>query len=202
MSLTSYLPVQVIPSPPSFRIRKMPNGGEDSYFIDNGVCFSTFSYETGTFVPIKGLGSGYNYNFTNDKKFYIDFEIAPNLQVSSAEIKCEPAPGEDTWPNYPNIIEIKPTDELDEKGNVIKLIDNKKQIACRVLIGYKANDKNKNGDQTQETENVKKPVQILNTDFILLASVLSGVPVVFPMPYLNGQAHLNAIVKYEKTDDE
>lgn len=165
-----------------------------AYYVDRGVCFSSFSFETGSFVPIKGLGSGFNYKLEENKKLYIDLKILPNLQVSGASIECNEV-GDDSeyWKNYPNMIEFKPVDEVDENGRVTKIVDNKKQTNCYILIGYNAEDTSKNGIESPVPDGVtSEPVQILDTNIILLASVVSGVPVVFPAPYFNGLQHLIA----------
>jgi hypothetical protein len=195
MPFNNYLPTPSVFVREPFKIKKIV--GEDipdnSYYVESGVCFSSFSFDTGTFVPIKGLGSGSRYQLTDNKKLYIDIDILPNLQVSGAQIKCEKTNTPDIWTNYPNMIEIKPSDEVDKDGRVTKIIDNKKQTKCYVLIGYDRNDTLKNGGKEGEAQDPSVPVQILNTDFILLASVVSGVPVVFPCPYFNGQGHVNSI---------
>jgi hypothetical protein len=194
--ITNHFPVQVFQTSPPFQIKKVVSAdqnSQNSYYVENGVCFSSFSFDTGSFVPIQGLGSETFYDFSSNKKFFIDISILPNLQVSGAQIKCATVGqnGED-WKNYPNMIEIQPQDEIDNNGRVTKLVDGKTQTKCYVLIGYRADDSTKNG-QTP-TQNVgSTPVQILDTNIILLASVVSGVPVVFPAPYFNGQAHVNAI---------
>jgi hypothetical protein len=200
MSLLDYKPVQSFTRRVPFEITKAvePDSESESesknfYFIENGVCFSSFSFDTGSFIPIQGLGSGNLCDFTEGKKFFIDIKVLPNLQVSSAEIKCEPVGSEgSSWVGYPNMIEIKPLDEVDDEGRVTKLIDGKTQTNCYVLIGYRADDSEKNGSTPTETVS-NDPVQILDTNIILLASVVSGVPVIFPAPYFNGQEHINAI---------
>jgi hypothetical protein len=196
MALTDYKPVTVFSPLVPFKIESIPTTGENSepeYYIQSGVCFSSFSFDTGSFVPIKGIGSGFSYKLEDNKKFYIDFTILRNLQVSGAEIKCETVGSEgDFWKNYPNMIEIQPQDEVDEDGRVTKLVDGKTQTNCYVLIGYRADDKTKNGSTPTETK-LKDPVQILDTNIILLASAVSGVPVVFPAPYFNGLSHLTAV---------
>jgi hypothetical protein len=202
MALTDHKPVTVFSITPPFKITEAPSKDpedpekpppKNSYYIGSGVCFSSFSFDRGSFVPIRGLGSGTSYILDDNKKFFIDFTILKNLQVSGAQIRCETVGTEgDFWKGYPNMIEINPQDEVDENGKVTKLVDGKVQTNCYVLIGYRADDTLKNGP-TPTTTVLEEPVQILDTNIILLASVVSGVPVVFPAPYFNGQAHLNAI---------
>jgi hypothetical protein len=204
MALTDYKPVNIFSLPPPFEIKKAGSGIsegadlENSYYVEQGVCFTSFSFFTGSFVPIEGLGSGSYYSFTKDKKFFIDISVYPNLQVSGARIRCETVgPEGDAWKGYPNMIEIQPQDEVDEEGMVTKFINNKTQTNCYVLIGYRFDDAFKNGP-TPVKKPRETPVQILDTNIILLASVVSGVPVVFPMPYFNGQAHVDAIIQKTK----
>jgi hypothetical protein len=197
MSLTKNFPVTVFTVIPPFAIKKQigVEYPDNSYYVETGVCFSSFSFDTGSFVPIKGLGSGTHYVLEEDKKLFIDISILPNLQVSGAEIRCENVgPNGLFWEEYPNMIAIKPKDELDENGRVKKILDNKKQTNCFVLIGYRDDDVTKNGGPNPLPSGaVKKPIQILDSNFILLASVVSGVPVIFPSPYFNGRKHLDAV---------
>jgi hypothetical protein len=98
------------------------------------------------------------------------------------------------WKNYPEMFEVQPQDEFDKNGRVIKLVDNKFQTKCFVLIGYRADDVNKSGPSPVDPKKVGSgPIQLLDTDFILLASIVSGIPVLFPSPFFNGAKHLKAI---------
>jgi len=199
-SRDSFLPFQIVES---------SDGGVGSsagsgYKVSDGVCFSTFNFSTGSFIPIKNLNK--TFPFEKDEKFYIEFSVTSNLQISGAEIKCakvgnprgqSPAPA-NVWSNYPNMIRIQPEDEFDEKGRVIRITDGKRQISCYVLIGYRSDDKFKNGDEKtgggdSNTDEDSTPIQILNSNLILLASMYSGVPIIFPVPYLDGLRHLQAV---------
>lgn len=193
LGITKYLPVTITRLPRPFRITSTKGQNPDEYFVEPGVCFSTFSFRSGTFVPIQGLGSGESFILGQNDKVFIEIDVAPNLQVSEAKIRCEEVNTDNSWKNYPDMIEIKPVDEVDDEGRVIKLVDGKVQTKCYVLIGYRSDSTNKDGESQNVETNRKKPVQILDTDFILLASVVSGVPVIFPSPYFNGQVHVNAL---------
>ena len=202
MALTSYEPVQTFTSSPPFQIRKAvgENIGENSYYVESGVCFSSFSFDTGSFVPIRGLGTGVPpYTLEDNKKLYIDMTITRNLQISGAEVKCTEVGTSNYWKNYPNMIEIQPQDVVDANGRVTKIVDNKVQTKCYILIGYNKNDTQKNkaidGGTEPNPESVSSPVQILDTNFIMLASVVSGVAVVFPSPYFNGLTHLKSVAQ-------
>ena len=86
MSLTSHFPVNIPLFTRPFAIKKSlrpeDENDEDAYFVDKGVCFSTFSFETGSYLPIKGLGTGTSYTLGNNKKIFIQIDILPNLQIS------------------------------------------------------------------------------------------------------------------------
>jgi len=188
------------------------NSGEN-FFVDYGICFSTFNYGTGSYIPIKGFNTPFKFN--KGEKIYIDFSVSQNLQITDAEIKCSlvnQSEGGDeenkdsktnpsTWPNYPSMIYIQPQDQVDENGRVKVLAEGKRQIKCYVLIGLRDDD-NLNGEATissnneneEESENsTAVPLQILNTNIILMASMHSGVPCVFPLPYFGDQAMVDSI---------
>lgn len=177
-------------------------GNQSGYMIQDGYCFSTFSYATGSMIPIQGLNKP--FPFEKNQKFYIDFTILPNLQVEKAEIKCTTVGGPvedknnpETWASYPNMFYIQPEDEIDEQGRVKTLSEGKKQLKCYVLIGYRQDDEEKNGvgsDPVPEAlENSSNPVQVLFDDLILLASIVSGVPILFPAPYFDATPHVKAV---------
>jgi len=177
-------------------------GGVSGYMVEEGHCFSTFSYGTGSMIPIQGLNK--SFPFEKNQKFYIDFTILPNLQVEKAEIKCstvgEPVGDKNnpaTWASYPDMFYIQPSDQVDENGRVTALAEGKKQIKCYVLIGYRQDDEQKNGLNSppvpEALETSSNPVQILFDDIILLASMVSGVPIVFPAPYFDATPHVKAV---------
>jgi hypothetical protein len=183
----------------------LPWTGEGSgYMVGDGVCFSTFNYGTGSFIPIKNLNT--RFDFKKNEKFYIDLSLAANLQVTGATINCSTvgpeSPFEDknnpkTWISYPDMMYIQPPDQYDENGRVKVIAEGKRQVKCYVLIGYRSDDNFKNNTFTSEGSvelggGEGTPVQILTTDIILLASMYSGVPVIFPVPYFNGLTHYYA----------
>jgi hypothetical protein len=192
--------------------------------VADGVCFSSFSFNTGSFLPIENLNK--ELPFEKDSKFFIEINLTRNLQPSgNAVIKCAPVGTEDSWPNYPELFEIQPKDEYDDTGRVIKYVDGKSQTKCYVLIGYAMNDSSKNGvskedsgdggdggdggdsgggggseDESSSTSSAGDPkgiVQLLKHNFILLASVVSGVAVVFAAPYFEGHTHELACLDFE-----
>jgi hypothetical protein len=170
--------------------------GSTSVIVADGVCFTSFSFNTGSFLPIEGLNTP--LPFEKNSKVFIEINMLRNLQPSgSAIIKCEPVgPESNSWTNYPELFTIRPQDEYDENGRVVKLVDGKSQTKCYALIGYAINDANKNGVENDsgegEGEEAIGLIQLLNTNIILLASAVSGVAVVFPAPYFDGHTHKQA----------
>ena len=174
------------------------------YMVTSGVAFSSFSFDTGTFIPIKGMNE--KIDLQSNNKIYLDATVLPNLQISNITIKCGKV-GVDAgaidnpispsvWYNYPNMCYIQPGDKLDSKGRVIQLVDGKRQYKSYLLMAYRSDDTSKNGTTTTQGANSQSGnfsvVQVLNSDIIYMTSQVSGVPVVFPMPYFNGAAHLGA----------
>jgi len=196
-------PVDRTTTPP-FQIKESVGGAVSGYVVSDGYCFSTFSYGTGSYIPIEKLNTP--FPFKENEKFYIDFTITPNLQVEKAEIKCSKTGPEATigdksnpseWVSYPNMFYVQPEDQFDANGKVILLAEGKRQIKCYVLIGYRQDDTTKNGSNSLPVSGSyvgnRQPVQILNDNIILLASMLSGIPAVFPVPYFNADKHVKAI---------
>lgn len=201
---------EIVPYEPSDGESESGNGVSGFYQVNDGYIYSTFSYDTGTFLPIRkseknknSFGLKEKFEFKQNSKVYLDITVLPNLQVESVEIKCTPVgkeadPGTDKnnplqWVNYPNMIYSQPEDEFYEDGRVKTFAEGKKQIKCYVLIGYKQNDTLKNTESQKVDEQNESIVQILKTDLILLASMYSGIPIIFPMPYLNAREHVMAI---------
>lgn len=202
MSYFSVLPSKVAGgSDCSFQITQYTGTDQSGWMVKDGYCFSTFSYDTGTLIPIEGLNKP--FPFDKNQKFYIDFTMLPNLQVKKAEIKCSvvgqsvsDTTDPETWSCYPNMSYIQPQDEIDENGRVKTITEGKKQLKCYVLIGYRDDDTEKNGPNTSPSASGGAfPVQVLCNDIILLASMVSGVPVVFPAPYFNIRSHVASLNK-------
>jgi hypothetical protein len=192
----AYFRVKNVPSAAKFDtpFQVVPWTGQGSgYMVTNGACLSTFSFDTGTFVPIRGLNQ--KLNFLPNEKIYIEFTMLPNLQVSGAEIMCNAVGTVNDWPTYPSMFQIKPEDILDSKGRVKTIVNGKRQVKCYALIAYRQDDTKKNGGNKPAVKTVEgsAPVQILNTDIIMLASIVSGVPVAFPSPFYGAASHINAI---------
>lgn len=197
---------------------------DKSFLVEPGVCFSRYSLDTGSFVPIQGLNQDFD-NVKENDKFFIQFNLLSNLQVSGAQIKCEPI-GDDApeggWKSYPEFYEITPQDEFDpDTGRVKKIRDGKRQTKCFALIGYQTDDTHKNSskksnssssssqgssstsnDPNGSSSSSKKTidwVQILDQNLILAATIVSGIPCVIPFPYLNaGYNHLASLVDIDE----
>lgn len=180
-------------------------GQGSGWMVGDGAIFSTFSYGTGSFIPIQGQYT--QLLFKPQEKIYIDMMISPNLQVTGAKIMCakvafdagtvDNKSSPTYWYNYPNMTWISPQDEFNTAGMVTKIVDGKRQTNCYALIAYRSDDSNKNGDShsnaTNGSNGSSSPVQILNTDLMMMTSIQSGIPVAIPIPYLGGTAHLQGL---------
>lgn len=197
-------------TPIAFPILKSDSENESEFYVGDGVCYSTYSLETGSFLNIQNLKKPFNWG--KDEKIFIEIDVGLNLGIKSAKIKNEivgeEAP-DDGWKNYPYFYKIEPQDDIED-GKVKKIRDGKRQVKCYALIGYLLDDKNKNGDEkgneegddnNEEIENSDSyiPVQILKENILLVQSVVSGIPCLAPFPYFNGGlTHLLAIKLYEE----
>lgn len=192
----------------AFPIIKSSGDAEDEFYVGDGVCYSTYSFETGSFLKIDNLNT--NFNWGKNEKIFIEIDVGPNLGVKNATIKNEiigkqaPSGG---WSNYPFFYKIEPQDDFDDQGRVIKIRDGKRQSKCYVLIGYLEDDSLKNGDSEEEsetsTDNVYNPVQILKENVLLIQTVVSGIPCLAPFPYFKGGlTHLLSIKEDSKRDDD
>jgi len=207
MPIKFLAPPQYKPNNP-FTIAKWtgsnPNN-ENLYYVTFGSVFSNFSYNTGSFIGINALGNT-PFKFEKNYKFYLEFKISTNLQVTSANLRCSEVSTEDLtkikdlyplkWPSYPSMVHIEPQDEYDEKGRIKILKNGKKQGMCYALIGYRSDDEYPNGkkdvappESIRKTTNGFYPIQCLNSDIMLVNVAMNGVPAVVPMPYFNGTNH-------------
>jgi hypothetical protein len=165
-----------------------PGTTEGEYSVGDGICYSTYSLETGSFLQVQDLNT--TFNLDQNEKIFIEIDVGTNLGVKNAKLKHEPvgqeAP-EGGWTNYPYFYKIEPQD-IFENGKVTKFRDGKRQRKCYVLIGYLENDTNKNGDQDLNVKDPESlnPVQILRENVLLIQSVVSGIPCLAPFPYFMG----------------
>jgi hypothetical protein len=150
---------------------------DNPYQIGEGFLFSTFSLGIETRVPVYGLGK--TFDLEPNYKFYIEVDVDSNLQPINAEIKCTEVNTDDNWKYYPFNSLIEPeftTDEEREKfelfawegGRILKLLNGRQQRKLYILIGYRADDSNKNGNSEKSLDENNTPVQILRENIILL----------------------------------
>jgi len=213
------MPIQVIdikPYAPSLPFTVAPWTGAkgtmtNPYYITQGIVLSTFNYDTGKFIPVKNIVTK-PFEFSQNFKFYIEFTILPNLQISGAEIKCGRVGSQDPnsvkdlypagWPSYPNLIHLEPKDVYDENGRIKILKNGKRQGKAYALLGYRSDDQEPNGqsygDQNasvvyQNDQNTGiggfVAVQSFNSDIIMMNVAVNGTPCVVPMPYFNATKH-------------
>jgi len=164
--------------------------------VNSGICLSTFSYDKGSYVPIEGLNQG--FVLEKDSAVYLDYTVLPNMQISDCKLKItkvgkDGENDETNWVDYPDFYKIRPFDEKNSEGKVIRLVDGKRQEKGYLLIGkcsetYDAVNQNykiipiKNSD-SKETFYF---TQYVNTDLILMYSYISGIATTFPFPYFGG----------------
>ena len=191
-----------------------------NYLVGPGVVFSKYSFDTGSFVPIGNIEK--NIPFTEkNQKFFIEFNILSNLQVSGATIKCEKT-GKDAppggWTNYPELYKIEPGFEFFPDGRLKTYRQGARQTKAYALIGYTQDDEFKNSNtknlvpsssssvtvptgppgassSSSSSSSVPTWVQILDTDMIMVTTVASGIPCTIPFPYLGrgGVKHLSIL---------
>ena len=173
------------------------SSSEGGYMVNDGICYSTFSYGSGSYVPIRNMNTAISLG--KDYAVYIEFSLASNMQVTEAQvISSAVGVGKDTpigkWSDYPDYYRIRPQDDIkDEK--VTKIIDGKRQEKAYLMIG-RCYDTLQSFDGNYDSMFVSSLanrwsgyfVQYANSDIIMMGSQISGVPVVFPMPFWGGPA--------------
>jgi hypothetical protein len=164
------------------------------YLVESGFCFKTFSYDTGTLVGISGLNSGFEWE--KDAKVYLEFDVLPNLQVSGGKVCCTKV-GKDSkdanskeanveeWPDFPNMFRIVPPDEVNSDGLITKRTDGKRQSKAYLLLATRGDDKIYTNGAAPSTNSEGSIYQKNSSNIIMMISQVSGVPVVFPMPWFN-----------------
>jgi hypothetical protein len=190
---TSFSPFSIVP----FTGTAPQDSGK--YMVTPGVCFSQFNYSPDTYIPIQGLGSGFDFEPNN--KVYLDFTIYPNQQVSGVFVKCskvgknsvdfdQPTKSNpDEWPEYPSMTYIVPKDTVNENGLVTQVAAGKRQTKLYCLIGHRSDDTdllgiNENPPPVQDEDApLFSPINKLGSHLLLFGSQVSGVPVLAPMPW-------------------
>lgn len=181
---------------------KISQSGE-GFYVSSGRCYSTFSYSQESLVPISNLYKNFNipFNEIGDYCAYIEFSLLPNLQVSGGSVKFTKVgnnlnfESSEDWVDYPNMYKIRPFDIKNPDGTIKQIIDNKQQQKCYLLLGrfwenYPETEPYNIQTVTGRGENDEPKFYYLSSynesDIILMQSNVSGVPVIFPMPYLGG----------------
>jgi len=190
---------------PAFEIIPGDDSSFDNpYMIGEGFLFKTFSLSVDTKIPIDNLGV--TFDFKKNNKFYIEIDVDSNLQPYYATIKCEEVNTDESWKYYPfnSLIEPEFTDTDREKfsefpwdsGRILKLLPDRRQTKLYILIGYREDDENKNGNQSNSFEENATPVQILKENIILLGGIVDYAPGLIPVPYFyGGFSHIEALIQ-------
>ncbi len=199
---------RIIGQPTTVQIKPfeiVPSG--DQFYVASGRCFSTFSYAWDSLIPVENLYQPISIprEEIKDYCFYIDFTILSNLQVSGAQVRATKV-GKDAedneWVDYPDQYKIRPFDIKNDQGQVIQLIDGKRQDKCYLLLGkfseeYPENEPYKISTITGGTSAEPKSyylTQYASSDIFMFINQVSGVPITFPMPYFGAP--------YYKTPEE
>jgi hypothetical protein len=178
--------------------KKPLSATENGYMVNDGVCYSTFTYDSGSYIPIENMNTALALG--KDYAVYIKFGIASNMQVTGAKVMCSIVGKDakpDEWQDYPDYYKIRPQDTTDDKGRVTKIVDGKRQESCFLMIGKCMEreslsdfDKNYNISSVVSAQNKWSGIfiQYVDSNIIMMGSQISGVPVVFPMPFWGGPA--------------
>lgn len=183
-----------------------PDGEERLWQVSTGHCFAGFSYflDERNLIKIEGLESGFKTE--PGEKIYLEFDVSTYLQVTGARVRHSKV-GKDspdfesteldveTWADFPSMFRIAPKDEIDsETGFVKKRAEGKRQTKAYILLATRSDDdltnllKADGGDGAdgggENSENYSI-VQHFDSNIIMMISQVSGVPVVFPMPWIN-----------------
>lgn len=173
---------------------------EKGYMVNDGICYSTFTYDSGSYVPISNMKTAIEVG--KDYGVYIEFGVSSNLQITGASIKSSKlggtSPATEGWTDYPDYYRIRPFDKtktIDGKTVVTQIIDGKRQEKAYLMIG-KCYDTLQDFDRNYPYVSVSSIsnkwsgyfVQYVDSNVIMMGSQVSGVPVVFPMPFWGGPA--------------
>jgi hypothetical protein len=176
-------------------------GGEEpkekKWMVEDGTCFRSFSYGGGfNHVDIEGIGEPFSWG--EKQKVFIEFEVTNMLQPIKGVVKFSQVGSDDNWKDFPDMIEIEPKDETDDTGKITKRVEGKVQKKAFLLLATRSDDdlseynKKKTGEEDKEDLEEKEsdgdpssftPLQKCNTNVIMMISQMSGIPVVFPMPW-------------------
>jgi hypothetical protein len=179
---------------------------ENPYKIENGFLFNTFSLDIQKRITINGIGT--TFDFKKNHKFYIEIDVDTNLQPYNAQIKCTEVNTDENWKYYPFNSLIQPEFEEEQRekqkefpwdsGRILKFPQSRIQTKLYILIGYRADDENKNGNQGLSLKEDTAPIQILKENVILLGGIVDSAPGLIPVPYFyGGLTHLDSIQQEE-----
>ena len=183
-----------------------------SFIVSSGRCYSAFTYAYDSLIPVKNLYTPINIppNKLGDYYFYLEFTSLSNLQVSGVSVQAAKVGGFATktgWTSYPDQYLIKPYDIKNEDGTIKQIINGKQQEKCYLLLGkiwsnkpnidpYKIKIITGLGEDGQPKNYYLSIYN--NSDIIMMGSNVSGVPIVFPLPYVGGP-YYKTPEEYKKT---
>ena len=171
---------------------------EKGYAVNDGICFSTFSYNSGSYVPIEDMNTAFSLG--KDFVVYLRFGISSNMQVTGASVMAGPvgnkAIGADFWKEYPDFYRISgppaQTKNINGQNVVISVPDGRRQDSAFLMIGKcydSVVDIEKNNNFIPVSSSSRQWtgffVQHVNSNIILMGSNVSGIPILFPMPFWN-----------------
>lgn len=168
---------------------------EKGYSVNNGICYSTFSYSSGSYIPIENMNTAIEVG--KDYGVYIKFGVSQNMQITGAKIissKVGVDAQDGEWKDYPDFYKIRPFDKTKD-GKVVTIVDGKRQEEGYLMIGkcYDHLDEFSKDYPFLAVSSLKNKwsgyfVQYVDQNIIMMGSQISGVPVVFPMPFWGGPA--------------
>lgn len=164
--------------------KEKPDDDKESYYLAvvyYSSLYKSFKLEDkfGKFsdpVEIKGLNEYKKIDSFPQKKIYCVLEIpVKNLDIdSSGKIQIQWVEGEDEEKLAP--IEFESSENL-------------RQTKARIIIGVLLSDKNEVPKMTDEEENQQDTeyvVQYVNTNLLMINTLVNGTPVIYPVPFSGG----------------
>jgi hypothetical protein len=165
--------------------------------VNDGIFYSTFSYAHDSYIPLKNLKKAFSLG--KDYVVYAEIGVSPNLQITGAQVvssKVGAVAQEGQWKDFPDYYRIRPQDktEVINKQTVVKEIkDGKFQEKAYVMLGQCV-DEIPPYSKSYKIKSVSSLankwsgyfIQYVETNIIMMQSMISGVPVLFPMPFFGG----------------
>jgi len=173
------------------------SNNEPGYMVNDGIFYSTFSYAHDSYIPLKNLKKAFSLG--KDYVVYAEIGVSPNLQITGAQVvssKVGAVAQEGQWKDFPDYYRIRPQDktEVINKQTVVKEIkDGKFQEKAYVMLGQCV-DEIPPYSKSYKVKSVSSLankwsgyfIQYVETNIIMMQSMISGVPVLFPMPFFGG----------------